>query len=234
MVTQQAGDNDLQNADTVVAREGTVNGDGSTQLDETNLSSKRNDREIETEIAMRRDHGTEREEQDNRLSSLDLNLADNRAGLDRSEATQRSEEDKPSKIDEADSAEAPVYYHESGDSFAKDIEQHLVVLPEMSTSTDGVTMNDVQIGDPDVPLTADQQRLISSIWKSRHYLMGRATLYHQRHEGRLVISMSVEPQQLRKESVRSHPNIWRSCQISSKDCQQPRSFSHPRHLVRLR
>uniref|UniRef100_A0AAV1TU99 Uncharacterized protein n=1 Tax=Peronospora matthiolae TaxID=2874970 RepID=A0AAV1TU99_9STRA len=95
---------------------------------------------------MRRDHGTEREEQDNRLSSLDVNLADNRTGMDRSEATQRSKEDKPSKIDEADSAEAPVYYHESGDLFAEDIEQHLAVLPEMSTATEEVTINDIQIG----------------------------------------------------------------------------------------
>uniref|UniRef100_A0AAV1TU92 Reverse transcriptase n=2 Tax=Peronospora matthiolae TaxID=2874970 RepID=A0AAV1TU92_9STRA len=140
---------------------------------ETNLSSKDNDREIETEIAMRRDHGTEREEQDNRLSSLDVNLADNRTGIDRSEATQRSKEDKPSKIDEADSAEAPVYYHESGGLFADDIEQHLAVLQEMSTATEEVTINDIQIGDPDVPLTADQQRLRSLIWRSRHLLMGK-------------------------------------------------------------
>uniref|UniRef100_A0AAV1TW06 Uncharacterized protein n=1 Tax=Peronospora matthiolae TaxID=2874970 RepID=A0AAV1TW06_9STRA len=48
MVTQQAGDDDLQKADTVVAREGTVNGVGSNPLDETNLSSKDKDREIET------------------------------------------------------------------------------------------------------------------------------------------------------------------------------------------
>uniref|UniRef100_A0AAV1UQ09 Uncharacterized protein n=1 Tax=Peronospora matthiolae TaxID=2874970 RepID=A0AAV1UQ09_9STRA len=150
MVTQQAGDDDLQKADTVD-----------------------NDREIETKIAMKRDHGTEREEQENRLSSLNVNLADNRAGMDRSEATQRSKEDKPSKIDEADSAEAPVYYHESEDLFAEDIEQHLAVLPEMSTATEEVTIDDIQIGDPDVPLTADQQRLRSLIWRSRHLLMGK-------------------------------------------------------------
>uniref|UniRef100_A0AAV1VEX1 Reverse transcriptase domain-containing protein n=1 Tax=Peronospora matthiolae TaxID=2874970 RepID=A0AAV1VEX1_9STRA len=172
MVTQQAGDDDLQKADTVVAREGTVNGVGLNPLDGINLSSKDNDREIETKIAMRRDHKTEREEQDNRMSSLDVNLADNRAGLDRSEATQRYEEDKPSKIDEADFAEAPVYYHESGDLFAEDIEQHLAVLPEMSTATEKVTINDIKIGDPDVPLTIDQQRLRSLIWKSCHLLMG--------------------------------------------------------------
>uniref|UniRef100_A0AAV1U7Y1 Reverse transcriptase domain-containing protein n=1 Tax=Peronospora matthiolae TaxID=2874970 RepID=A0AAV1U7Y1_9STRA len=141
MVTQQDGDDDLQKADTVVAREEAVNGVESNPLDETNLSSKDNDHNI--------------------------------AELDRSEATQRSEEVKPSKIDEADSAEAPVYYHESGDFFAEDIKQHLAVLPEMITATEEVTINDIQNGDPDVPLTADQQRLRSLIWKSRHLLLGK-------------------------------------------------------------
>uniref|UniRef100_A0AAV1TYV6 Uncharacterized protein n=1 Tax=Peronospora matthiolae TaxID=2874970 RepID=A0AAV1TYV6_9STRA len=61
MVTQQDGDDDLQKADTVVARAGTVNGVGLNPLDETNPSLEDKNREIETEIAMRRDHGTERE-----------------------------------------------------------------------------------------------------------------------------------------------------------------------------
>ena len=58
-----------------------------------------------------------------------------------------------SKIDEADTAEAPIYYHERRELFAEDIEQHLAVLPEMSTATEEVTSDDIQIGDPDVPLT---------------------------------------------------------------------------------
>ena len=57
--------------------------------------------------------------------------------------------------------------------FAEDIEQHLAVLPEISTATEEVTIDDIQIGDPEIPLTADQQRLKSVIWKSRHLLMGK-------------------------------------------------------------
>ena len=57
--------------------------------------------------------------------------------------------------------------------FAEDIEQHLAVVPEISTATEEVTIDDIQIGDPDVPLTSDQQRLRSLIWKSRHLLMGK-------------------------------------------------------------
>ena len=37
--------------------------------------------------------------------------------------------------------------------FAEDIEQHLAVLPEMSTAAEEVTINDIQIGDPNFPLT---------------------------------------------------------------------------------
>ena len=59
--------------------------------------------------------------------------------------------------------EIPIYYHESGDLFAGDIEQHLAVLPEMAIATEEVTIDDIQIGDPDVPLTAYQQELRSLI-----------------------------------------------------------------------
>ena len=77
------------------------------------------------------------------------------------------------KIDESETVEAAVYYHESGVLFAEDIEQHLEVLLEISTATDEVTIDDIQIGDHNVPLTTDQQRLRSLIWKSRHLLMGK-------------------------------------------------------------
>ena len=85
MVTQQ--DDNLQHAGIVVAKEGTVNEVGANLPDETNLSSGDNERETEMEIAMRGDYGTEREEQDDRLPSSDVHVADNRAGLDRCEAT---------------------------------------------------------------------------------------------------------------------------------------------------
>ena len=47
----------------------------------------------------------------------------------------------------------------------------MAVLPEMSTTTKKGKIDDIQIGDPNVPLTADQQRLRSLIWKSRHPLI---------------------------------------------------------------
>ena len=77
------------------------------------------------------------------------------------------------KTEDAEIAEIPVYHHESKDLFAEDIEHHMAVLPEMSTTTEEVMIDDIQIGDPNVPLTADQQRLRSLIWKSRHLLMGK-------------------------------------------------------------
>ena len=154
MVMRQAGDEDLQRADTVVTGEGTIN-------------------RVETQIAMRGDHGIEQGGQGNRLSSLDVDLADNRSELTQPEETKESEEESSPKIDETETAEAPVYYHESEDLFAEDIEQHLAVLPEMSTAEEEKTIDDIQIGDPNVPLTTDQQRLRSLIWKTSHLIIGK-------------------------------------------------------------
>ena len=49
----------------------------------------------------------------------------------------------------------------------------MAVLPEAAPSAEEVTIDDIQIGDPIVPLTADQQKLRVLIWKSRHLLMGK-------------------------------------------------------------
>ena len=173
MVMRQAGDEELQRADTVVTGEGTINMVGSTPLNEVNLPPIGNDHRIKTQIAMRGDHGIEQGGQGNRLSSLDVDLADNRSELTQPEETKESEEESSPKIDETETAEAPVYYHESEDLFAEDIEQHLAVLPEMSTAEEEMTIDDIQIGDPNVPLTTDQQRLRSLIWKTSHLIIGK-------------------------------------------------------------
>ena len=75
------------------------------------------------------------------------------------------------KTEDAEIAETPVYYHESGDLFAEDTKQHMAVLPEMSATTEEVTIDDNQIGDPNIPINRDQQRLRLLIWKSRHLLV---------------------------------------------------------------
>ena len=65
------------------------------------------------------------------------------------------------------------YYHEEGELFAEDVEQHMAVLPEVTTSTTEITIDDVQVGDPVIPLTEDQEDLRRLIWKSRHLLIGK-------------------------------------------------------------
>ena len=64
-----------------------------------------------------------------------------------------------------------VCYHERGELFAEDVEQHLAVLPEVAASSTEMTIDDAQVGDPGVPLTEDQERLRQLIWKSKHLLI---------------------------------------------------------------
>ncbi|GKG59401.1 hypothetical protein Tco_0605052, partial [Tanacetum coccineum] len=40
--------------------------------------------------------------------------------------------------------EAPIYYHESGDLFAEEVEQHMAVLPEIQESADEIKIDDIQ------------------------------------------------------------------------------------------
>ena len=47
---------------------------------------------------------------------------------------------------------ASIYYHEGGELFAEDVEQQMAVLPE-------VKIEDVQVGDPGIPLSEDQEDL---------------------------------------------------------------------------
>ena len=49
----------------------------------------------------------------------------------------------------------------------------MAVLPEITVSTTEITIDDVQVGDPGVPLTEDQEDLRQLIWKSRHLLIGK-------------------------------------------------------------
>ena len=67
----------------------------------------------------------------------------------------------------------PGYYHEGGESFAEDIEQHLDVLPEVATSSTEITINDGQVGDSGVLLTEVQERLRQLIWNYKHLLIGK-------------------------------------------------------------
>uniref|UniRef100_A0AAV1U3G1 Reverse transcriptase domain-containing protein n=1 Tax=Peronospora matthiolae TaxID=2874970 RepID=A0AAV1U3G1_9STRA len=164
-VTPQANDDDSQKADAVVAREVTVRG--------AELSRMENGHEIGTQHAMKGDRDTGQEGLRDRSSLPKAEPTDRLLKLGQPEETKMPKEEIMLNTEDVEIAEIPVYHHESGDLFADDIKQHMAVLPEMSATTEEVTIEDIQIGDPDVPLTTDQQRLRSLIWKSRHLLMGK-------------------------------------------------------------
>ena len=50
------------------------------------------------------------------------------------------------------------YSHQCGDLYAEDVDQHMAVLPDIVTPTAEVTIDGIQVGDPDVPLTEDQEQ----------------------------------------------------------------------------
>ena len=51
------------------------------------------------------------------------------------------------------------YRHESEELYTKDVDQHMAVLTDIGMPTALVTIDDIQVNDPDVPLTEDQKRL---------------------------------------------------------------------------
>uniref|UniRef100_H3H9I8 Reverse transcriptase domain-containing protein n=1 Tax=Phytophthora ramorum TaxID=164328 RepID=H3H9I8_PHYRM len=66
-----------------------------------------------------------------------------------------------------------VCYHEGGDLFAEDVEKQMAVLPEVATTTDEVTIEDIQVGDPDFNTPEEIDRLRQIIWRRRHLLIGK-------------------------------------------------------------
>ena len=72
--------------------------------------------------------------------------------------------------------EAPnvsTYLRESGELYAEDVDQHMTVLPDTVMPTAKVAIKDIQVGDPDVPLTEDQERLRQLIWRNKNLLIDK-------------------------------------------------------------
>lgn len=59
----------------------------------------------------------------------------------------------------------------------------MAVLPEIMAPTEEITMDDIQVGDPEVPLTEDHMKLRTLIWKSRHLLMGKGNALYPAARG---------------------------------------------------
>ena len=94
-----------------------------------------------------------------------------------SQSTRLDDDVKDVTIDgeliENDVPDESTYYHEGGELFAEDVEQHMAVLPEHTTSTTEITIDDVQVGDPGIPLTEDKEDLRRLIWRIHHLLIGK-------------------------------------------------------------
>ncbi|KAE9081927.1 hypothetical protein PF010_g21792 [Phytophthora fragariae] len=71
------------------------------------------------------------------------------------------------------SQEEPVCYHEGGELFAEDVESHMAVLPEVATTTEEVTIEHIQVGNPEDSSPEEIERLRQIIWKRCHLLMGK-------------------------------------------------------------
>ena len=69
------------------------------------------------------------------------------------------QEDDVNLNDQESRDKVSTYHHKSGDLHAEDFDQHMANLPEVSTPAANVTIDDIQVGDPGVPLTDDQKKL---------------------------------------------------------------------------
>ena len=109
------------------------------------------------------------------------------------------------------SLDASVYYHESGELFAEDIDQHMADLPEIVTTTAKVSIDDIQVGDPGGPLTDDQEKLRLLIWKNRHLSIGVCSIpYHLLRVGPCAILMWEVQVRSRSGYNQSHLNSVRN------------------------
>ena len=86
----------------------------------------------------------------------------------------------------------------------------MAVLPEVVSSTAEITIDDIQVGDPGIPLSQDQEKLRQLIYKSRHLLIGKGNSLPLQHEELYVILMSVEQDQSRNECDPSRLNFVRN------------------------
>ncbi|POM71470.1 Reverse transcriptase [Phytophthora palmivora] len=66
-----------------------------------------------------------------------------------------------------------VHYHEGSDLCAEDVDQEMVVLPQINPTTDEVKMEDVQVGDTGIQTPEEIERLCQKIWGYRHLLIGK-------------------------------------------------------------
>ncbi|GMF58178.1 unnamed protein product [Phytophthora fragariaefolia] len=69
--------------------------------------------------------------------------------------------------------EERICHHEGGDLFAEDVEQDMALLREVVSTTDEITIEDIQAGDPESNTPEEIYRLRRIIWRRKHLLIGK-------------------------------------------------------------
>uniref|UniRef100_H3H7B3 Reverse transcriptase n=1 Tax=Phytophthora ramorum TaxID=164328 RepID=H3H7B3_PHYRM len=90
---------------------------------------------------------------------------------DQKESVPRAE--TPPIVDPEPLDDEEVCYHEGGDLFAEDVERQMAILPEVVTIIDEVTIEDIQVGDPESNTPEEMDRLRQIIWRRKHLLIGK-------------------------------------------------------------
>ncbi|KAE9082583.1 hypothetical protein PF010_g21532 [Phytophthora fragariae] len=109
-----------------------------------------------------------------------------------------------------------VCYHEGGDLRAEEVESGMAVLPEVTQSTEDVTIEDIQVGDPTVNSSEEINRLRQLIWRRRHLLIGKGNALPPAARG-IVCDIDVGgakpiPQRVRKSGPSISGEAYRSDQ----------------------
>ncbi|KAE9295905.1 hypothetical protein PR003_g23887 [Phytophthora rubi] len=115
------------------------------------------------------------------LGSQDITGGTDATSEDRKEVEKPAPEATPSDPTHGETTEeavAPtedeeVCYHEGGDLRAEDVELEVAVLPDVTQSTEDVTIEDIQVGDPTINSAEEIDRLRRLIWRRRHLLIGK-------------------------------------------------------------
>ncbi|GMF33050.1 unnamed protein product [Phytophthora fragariaefolia] len=119
-------------------------------------------------------------------------------------------------------ADEQVCYHESGDLHAVDIATEMAVLTEVTSTTEEVTIDDIQVGDPDINTLEEIERLRRRIRRRRHLLIGKGNALSPAARG-VVCDIDVGNAKPIAQRVRKvAPQFRESCRIWSRGCSEPR------------
>ncbi|OWY99117.1 reverse transcriptase, partial [Phytophthora megakarya] len=106
---------------------------------------------------------------------------------------------------DAEEKEVEIYYHDSGDLSAEDLEGNLAVLPKIPISTTAkVSIEDLQVGDSRSATPEEIERLRQIIWNKQHLLSERERLTPGGQGRRLIKGL------LTAEIIRPSTSPWAS------------------------